>query len=717
MRLTPHNNPESASAGRREPIPLQRLLWRSYLKTALIPLFVIELGFLATYWLGANAIYRKNVEAISDLSQRYFGDIAQRESKAISADLEAVASHTRLFASQTLLAINSEYSPSPDERARYEISPEGGLWTKYDNGTTASFYSGAVKIGKYEIDKVWKLSSIRYLMRSIKESSSNISSIYFNSYDSYNIIFPYIDVKNQYSSEMDIPSYNFYYEADADHNPERQDVWTDAYVDPAGHGWMVSSIAPVWRDDQLEGVVGIDITLTTIIDNLLNLRLPWGAYAILVDENGGIIAMPPEGEADFGLSELTDFHYSEAILSDTFKPESFNINTRKDTEALASAIRRSNSGEAYLDLGGARLASFAEVPQTGWKLVVIAPREQIFADAETLRHQLETIGWTMLAILLAFYLIFFTYLVRRASQTSELIAKPVFDVSNLIERIDERPNSRGFTPSAIWELNQLALQITKTQRRLFAAEDMTSQQTRLANDALRQLRTTNQEMIELTRDMSHQIRTPLSIIDSTAQIIDRKADALEASEVRRRASRVRKNVTVISELLARLVSRFDSISGSLAKEEEREPADLNSLVLAACNELIPLDRLHLSIPDEELICKSGASALLVALRELLDNAICHSPPDSAISVQVEKTASDYIVTVSNAEGEVTEVSQSELQSKRSDDEYASGSARKVGVGRHIARKIIEDMGGTLLENRLPSRRNVQIKLPLSAITE
>jgi hypothetical protein len=103
---------------------------------------------------------------------------------------------------------------------------------------------------------------------------------------------------------MDIPSYNFYYEADATHNPGRGVVWTDAYVDPAGHGWMVSSIAPVWSDGRLEGVVGIDVTLKTIIDRLLGLQLPWSGYAILVDREGEIIALPPLGEQDFKLREV-----------------------------------------------------------------------------------------------------------------------------------------------------------------------------------------------------------------------------------------------------------------------------------------------------------------------------------------------------------------------------------------------------------------------------
>jgi len=41
-------------------------------------------------------------------------------------------------------------------------------------------------------------------------------------------------VISQYPVRMNIPAYNFYYEADATHNPERSVRWTDVYLDPAG---------------------------------------------------------------------------------------------------------------------------------------------------------------------------------------------------------------------------------------------------------------------------------------------------------------------------------------------------------------------------------------------------------------------------------------------------------------------------------------------------
>lgn len=701
--LTPTSPPKGS--------PLQRLLWRSYIRTALIPLFVIELSFLAIYWIGEGIIYDKNVEAVSDVSERYFRDIAQREASTINAELETIASHTRVYASQTLSALEGNYVPPEAERERYRLRPEGGLFTAYDVGTSASFYSASTDIGQKEMGKVWKLSALDPLMMAIKNSNNDISSIYFNTYDNYNRIYPYIDVKTQYDESMDITSYNFYYEADETHNPDRRDVWTDAYVDPAGHGWMVSSIAPVWRGDQLEGVVGIDITLKTIIDNLLKLDLPWGGYAILVDDSGGIIALPPAGEADFGLSELTEHDYAAVILSDTFKPESFNINRREDTKALAQAMQELSSGSVELDLDGRRLASFAVIPQTNWRLVIVAPSQMILADAQTLHDRLELIGLTMLAILVAFYAVFFAFLLRRASLMSQLIAKPLTEVADLIDHIDDRTTQPRFAGSEIEELNQLGEHLITTRARLFQAEDETLRQSSKAREALQQLRTANGEMVNFSRTMSHEIRTPLSIISGTAQIIQRKAEILSPDDLQKRADRLRKSVAKIANLLTGLVSRFDEIALEVEIQERSELASLSSEVAKICSDAIPASRLKLVVPNENILLVKGAAALLVALRQILSNTVQHADPARPVAITLSAGKTDVMVVVASSMPK-NEPSIEGVATSQPIGASRSGNGNSMMTNSEIARKVIEDAGGKIVEEFASGKRTTTLTIPL-----
>ena len=63
----------------RYPRPLRTVIWDSYIKTALIPLVVIELGFLAVYWYGSGIIYRDTMADGRQVSAAYMSDIARRE--------------------------------------------------------------------------------------------------------------------------------------------------------------------------------------------------------------------------------------------------------------------------------------------------------------------------------------------------------------------------------------------------------------------------------------------------------------------------------------------------------------------------------------------------------------------------------------------------------------------------------------------------------------
>jgi signal transduction histidine kinase len=653
---------------------------------SLIPLLVIEVGFLLIYWVSETVVYRKNTEVISDLSHTYFTDIAHREAETINARLDSIEARTKVFVQQARNALDSEYVPPAAERARYRIVPSGGLYTAFDNGTTASFYGGNKRIGKYELDKVWKLAALDPYMMAEKDSNPLISSIYLYTYDSYNRIFPYVETTKQYSFDMIIPQYNFYYEADEKHNPERTVVWTDAYIDPAGHGWMVSSIAPVWRGNKLEGVVGIDITLETIISSLLNHELPWSGYAMLIDENGVILALPPAGEKDFGLDELTSHDYAETILEDTQKPGKFNINSRKDTRVLAEAMQAHKEGEVELDLGGARLASFATVPQTGWRLVFIAPTSMIYSEAQVLRDRLAAVGYLMLATLFGFYLLFFAFLMWRARTMSRLIAEPLAEIAELIDHIADRQIIAPFGGSQVLELEELGQHLTTTRQMLLAAEDEARRQSIIANDALVQMRAVNTEMFRFARIMSHEIRTPLSIIDGSAQIIQRKAESLRPDDLRERVGRLRRTVATVAEMLSQLLGRFDAIDtdGSSGRKEERLNASAQVRVLAEA--MISGERLRLNLPDTCPIGTDETAALIEALQVVLEQVVSHSATDRPVEVALH--CSPLTVTT-----------------------IVMSDAREAESLPDRARKAVEGAGGEIAIALASGRRAVKITLP------
>lgn len=437
-------------------ISLRQWIWQAFLHSALIPLLLVETVLIAAYLLTNSAIRDSQIEYLRESARGDVRVVARQESRVIDQQLAAISALTRMFANESGSALRDPRT-APLTR-NLALTPTGVHYSPKDDGRPAVFYSSAYwKKSGHDLAKLAKLEHVDGLMRQIKAENPLVSAIYFNAWDSLNYIYPWFLTPEQYDHAMPIPEYNFYYLADAKHNPKREVVWTDVYVDPAGQGWMMSSIAPVYHGDFLEGVVGLDVTVGTILDEISNLQVPWNGYAVLVSRELNIMALPKAGESDFGLTELTDFTYNEAINKELYKPSDFNLGKRKDTLQLARAMQDSPAGIVDLPLGGKpHLVAWTTIDQTGWRLMTVVAEEDIFRKTNELAGQYKNIGYLLIIGLVLFYAVFFTYMWLRARQLSVRLQQPMAGVSEMLKRIgggDWRPQRVN---SEIAELDDMA---------------------------------------------------------------------------------------------------------------------------------------------------------------------------------------------------------------------------------------------------------------------
>lgn len=457
----------------RSPIGLRQWIWRAFAQSALIPLVLVEVVLIAVYLLTNNAIRDAHIDylrktALSDL-QASVG----LEARVIDAQLAQIATVTELFRNQTARALADATSPVPP-LPDLALNGAGVRYSPHDDGGVAAFYSGSTVPARHDLEKVARLSRLDSLMIELKSRFALIASLYFNSWDSYNHIYPWFSTPDQYPHDMVIPNYNFYYLADAQHNPRRGVVWTDVYLDPAGHGWMMSAIAPVYRGDFLEGVSGIDITVSGLLQQIGQLPVPWNGYAMLVSHDLGIMALPKPGEADFGLAELTEHSYSEAVRREIFKPEDFNLQQRAETRELAEAMEGEAVGVRSMMLGGRpQLVAWTTISQTGWRLLAVVDEAQMFAQTNTLASRYQQIGYLLIAGLVLFYLGFFAFMWSRTRRLSRALLKPIAGISRMMGEIGLGHWQPQPVSSNIRELDDMArhtlsigsqLQSSETQR-------------------------------------------------------------------------------------------------------------------------------------------------------------------------------------------------------------------------------------------------------------
>ena len=441
--------------------PLRRWIWRAFLQSALIPLVLVESVLIGVYLYTNESIREAQIGYLQSSALQDLDRAVRREGQVIDERLRAIEAQVGIYRDAVGEALqDSRFQPDELERMRHASTADGVFHSRSDDGRAASFYAASTPAEQQDREKALRLSRLDPLMRSIQQADPLVAAVYFNSWDSYNRIYPYFDVLQQYPHDMVIPQYNFYYLADAKHNPSRGPVWTEVYLDPAGLGWTMSAIAPVYRDDRLEGVVGLDVTVGQMLSEIGNLQVPWQGYALLVGSDNEIMALPAAGERDFGLRELTDYSYAEAVRREVLKPADFKLDRQSGLQPVLASMAKQRHGVQEVQLGGrSQLMAWSEVPQTHWRLLLVVDEANIFRETNGLAEQYLVIGYLLIAGLVFFYLLFGSWMWLRSRRLSDQLAEPIAGIVEMMRSLGAGERQPQPPPTNIRELAEMAEEV------------------------------------------------------------------------------------------------------------------------------------------------------------------------------------------------------------------------------------------------------------------
>lgn len=204
----------------------------------------------------------------------------------------------------------------------------------------------------------------------------------------------------------------------------------------------------------------------------------------------------------------------------------------------------------------------------------------------------------------------------------------------------------------------------------------------------------------LLASISHDLRTPLAVLEGASSTLARAGERLSPAE---RDALVRDLVDQsrdMSERVAKLLQMTRLDTGAI--QVDRDWASIGEIVSSALNRLgerLARHRLIIEVPATLPLVRVDAALIEQALGNLLENAAKHTPEGTVVRLHVQQTERELIVSVEDFGGVSLDADLDRIFQKFHHGSI-EGAAGGVGLGLAICRAIVRLHGGTAWAERL-----------------
>ena len=258
-----------------------------------------------------------------------------------------------------------------------------GTWDNSNTEVASIFIPADMELTDKLVSKLNVIKQTELIVPAILVDNPDIIAIYFGGTSKETVYFPNIDLANIVPPDFDITGRPWYVAASPDKNPDGNVVWSTPYQDAALNGLVITTSVPVFdSSNKFQGVSAMDIQLNRITSLISAIHIGDTGYALLIDKDNRLIALPEAGYKDFGVTPETA--PLGEILDQTkltnMSPDLFEVLKRKSSSANSIVTLNFDGVERFI--------VYQQIPALQYSLIIMVPSKELLAESSTVKAQI-----------------------------------------------------------------------------------------------------------------------------------------------------------------------------------------------------------------------------------------------------------------------------------------------------------------------------------------
>ncbi|MEC7940527.1 MAG: methyl-accepting chemotaxis protein [Pseudomonadota bacterium] len=276
-------------------------------------------------------------------------------------------------------------------------------------------------------------------------------------------------------------------------NAAGKQIITTAYQDAITKALLVTIAEPVRHNGQLVGVVGADVLIDQLVNDVISLDVGDNAHAMLIDASDGTFLAHPD-----------------SALS--LKPVS-QLSNDISMPIIENAVR-TGSIEIIKERGAEKLLYFTKVPNTNWIFAVQMDRATEEANHSTLLTQLimTAVVITLIVIVLVSWLV--SFLFRDLNRVSVALEEIASGEGDLTQRLEPKSDDEigqlaqnfnrfvGNMHTMVSKLSEVSAALANQARQTASQAEERSARIQMQQDEINMVATAVNEMAAATQEIA-----------------------------------------------------------------------------------------------------------------------------------------------------------------------------------------------------------------------